>query len=56
MNEDKLCGKVFKKIVFVLFFIVFIKFKKKWLVYLVGESVRFVSWILYDSINVVMLV
>ncbi|HGV2773289.1 TPA: hypothetical protein ACNCH4_001100, partial [Escherichia coli] len=53
-NEDKLCGKVLKKTAFAPFFIALIKFKKKRLVHLAGESARFASRILYDSINVVM--
>ncbi|MCB5634970.1 hypothetical protein LIP34_08065, partial [Bifidobacterium animalis] len=53
-NEDKLCVKVLKKTAFAPFFIALIKFKKKRLVHLAGESARFASRILYDSINVVM--
>ncbi|WP_220427772.1 hypothetical protein, partial [Klebsiella pneumoniae] len=53
-NEDKLCVKVLNKTAFAPFFIALIKFKKKRLVHLAGESARFASRILYDSINVVM--
>ncbi len=42
-NEDKLCGKVLKKTAFAPFFIALIKFKKKRLVHLAGESARFAS-------------
>ncbi|MGS6352552.1 hypothetical protein ACVGXE_08080, partial [Escherichia coli] len=53
-NEYMLCAKVIKKTGCPRFFIDIIKLKKKRLVHLAGESARFASRILYDSINVVM--